>query len=207
LIVGVSHYFKLPIRVRWSGEISVIGNKAKLRRIKFTRTKTNGGRVHYLRPDDILVVLSRLPEELWERLRAVHFNDRSWGRRIAGYVNRARREITICAFPVSVSCTPFARLKYSNSPGTFGATRGEQWPRLAVRRFFLYEVFLHELGHLQMVNANAKSIRRQFASEKLAQDFANRWRRSLWAQDFDHNDAIHYPPSLTEKQKGGPALA
>jgi len=76
----------------------------------------------------------------------------------------------------------------------FGAVRGTQWPRLAVRRFLLYEVFLHELGHLQIVNPKAKTPRRRFASETLAQEFANHWRGILWAKPFDHPDSVHNPP-------------
>jgi hypothetical protein len=69
---------------------------------------------------------------------------------------------------------------------------------LAVRRFFLYDVFLHELGHLQIVDPSAKTNRRRFASESLAQEFANHWRRALWAQHFDHPDPAHNTPSSEE---------
>ncbi len=181
--------------------------QSRLRRIKFSFSVTHAGRIHYLPPDDVRVLLSRLPEELWQRLRAVHFNDRSLGRRIAGYVNMGHREIAICAFPASVSCTPLTSRKRidslatcggGHSPATFGASRGRQWPRLAVRRFFLYNLFLHELGHLQIVDPSAKAARRRFASESLAQDFANHWRRALWSQHFDHPDPVHNPPDSEE---------
>ena len=172
---------------------------AGIRRIKFTSSRTRGGRIHYLTPDDIRVLLSRLPEELWERLRAVHFNDQSRGARCAGYVNMGHREIAICAFPASVSCTPFSSRQWKTpSPATFGALRGRQWPRLAVRRFLLYDTFLHELGHLQIVVPSAKTVRRRFASEPLARQFANRWRRALWAEHFDHPDPVHNPPVREE---------
>ena len=121
----------------------------------------------------------RLPEELWERLRAVHFNDRSWGRRWGGYVNTGHREIAICASSGLGELQSLDSRKQGCSPATFGASRGRQWPRLAVRRFLLYNVFLHELGHLQIVVPSAKRVRRRFASETHAQKFANRWRRAL----------------------------
>jgi hypothetical protein len=170
--------------------------QSKLKRIKFTSTPTRSGRIHYLTPDDVCVLLGRLPEDLWERLRAVHFNDKSWGRRRAGYVNRARREIAICALPASVS--GYTARELGCSPSTFGAVRSKQWPQLAVRRFFLYNVFLHELGHLQVVDPDAKTDRRRFAVETLAQRFANRWRRKLWSEHFDHPDPIHNPPISDE---------
>ncbi len=172
--------------------------QSKLIRIKFSSSKTKSGRIHYLTSEDVLVLLSRLPEELWKRLRAVHFNDRGHGRRVAGYVSRSRREIAICAFPASGSCTPFTSRKDGTPPSMFGAVRGRQWPELAKRRHYLYNVFLHELGHLQIVNTSAKSANRRFASEKLAQNFANRWRRNLWSQHFDHPDPVHNPPRPDE---------
>jgi hypothetical protein len=170
--------------------------QAKLKRIQFSIAPTRAGRIHYLTADDVRVLLGRLPEELWERLRAVHFNDRGLQlcRHYAGYINMGRREITICAFPASVSCTPFTSRKKGSSPATFGAERGKQWPRLAVRRYLLYNTFLHELGHLQIVDPTAKTLRRRFASEMLAQRFAHDWRRTLWSKHFDHPDPVHNAP-------------
>ncbi|MBN2580536.1 MAG: hypothetical protein JXB10_16245 [Pirellulales bacterium] len=172
--------------------------QAKLKRIKFTFTPTRAGRIHYLTPEDVRVLLSRLPEKLWERLRAVHFNDRCRGKRTAGYTNRGRREIAICAFPASVSCSSYTSRKEGCSPNTFGAKRGKQWPRLAIRRFMLYDVFLHELGHLQIIDPDAKSLRRKFASETRADEFSKHWRRKLWSKHFDHSDTVHNPPSPHE---------
>ncbi len=176
---------------------------SRIRQIKFSASPTRRGRIHYLTPDDVRVLLGRLPEKLWQRLRAVHFNDRSRGRRCAGYVNMGHREVAICAFPASVSCTPYTSRDRGHSPATFGALRGRQWPRLAVRRYLLYNTFLHELGHLQIVDPAAKRLRRRFASETLAQEFANRWRRALWAEHFDHPDPVHNPPRSEELREAG----
>ena len=161
--------------------------------LRFTFTHPRCDRRHYITQDDVLVVLSRMPEETWQRLRVVHFNDRSFGARILGYVGQERREIAICALPPRVSLTRF--LAKGQTCEEFGAKRGAQWPQLAIRRFMLYEGFLHELGHLQLINAKRKSESLSFAREKYAQEFANKWRRKLWAEYFAHPDPAHNAPS------------
>jgi hypothetical protein len=160
--------------------------------IRYSYTEPANQRRHYVNGDDVDVLLARLPVELWERLRTVHFNDRGRGGRMAGYVNRGRREIALCAMPRRVSLT---RYLVRQSPRVFGAERVYLWSPWAVRRFMLYEVFLHELGHLQLVDPNAKRIQRRFASETKAQTFAEYWRKKLWSQPFDHPDPIHNPPT------------
>jgi len=161
--------------------------------VRFSRSTPGADRVHYANEDDIRVVLGRLPEQLWLRLRTVYFNDRSRGARILGYVNRGRRDIALCALPPRVS------LKASRCPPeVFGAGRGERWPVLAVRRVMLYDVFLHELGHLQIVDLSRPSLRLRFADEKLARSFAQYWRNRLWSSHFDHPDPVHNPPASEE---------
>jgi hypothetical protein len=168
-----------------------------LRRLfTFSCHPPGGDRRHFVTEADIRVVLDRLPGHLWERLRAVHFNDRAMGCRRLGYVRRGRDEIALCALPPRVSLAPF--LRRSQSPSRFGAVRGCQWPGLAVRRFMLYDVFLHELGHLQVVDGKAKAERRRFAGETRAQEFAEHWCRELWSRPFDHPDPVHGPPSREE---------
>jgi hypothetical protein len=164
--------------------------------IKFSTTKPKADRRHVLTEADIRVLLARLPEEVRARLRAVHFNDQSRGARALGYVNRERREIAICALPPRISLTRF--LLRRQSPRQFGARRGAQWPELAVRRFMLYDTFLHELGHLQVVDESAKSERRKFAMERRAEEFATEWRTRLWMNPFDHPDPVHNAPSHAE---------
>ncbi len=159
-----------------------------MRDIKFTYSKTGASRKHYIGEDDVRVLLSRLPKELWEKLQAVHFNDRAWGRRCLGYVTRGHREITICALPGRVSLSSYVTHR---SIRPFGAARGRQWPEIAVRRFMLYDVFLHELGHLQVVLPKATRLRRKFASETKAQEFADHWREKLWLYRFNHVDPVH----------------
>jgi hypothetical protein len=162
-----------------------------MRKIKFSTTIPGGDRRHYLTEEDVMVVLSRLPEETWQQLHAVHFNDQARGNRLLGYVTGGRREIAICALPPRLS---LSRVAPGQQCEQFGARRGEQWPLLAIRRFLLYDVFLHELGHLQVVNEKTKSERLRFAREKRAQEFADRWRRKLWSEHFDHLDPVHNAP-------------
>jgi hypothetical protein len=160
--------------------------------VTFKYKKPRADRRHYLNQEDVLVLLGRLPGETWERLRTVHFNDRGFGARCLGYVTATKREITICALPPHVSLTRF--LVEGQTCEEFGAKRGAQWPHLAVRRFMLYDVVLHEIGHLQLINERTKSDRLRFAREKLAERFADKWRRRLWASYFDHPDPIHNSP-------------
>ncbi len=177
-----------------------------MKAIKFSTSRPYCDRRHYLSEDDVRVLLSRLPFETYSRLRHVHFNDQSRGARRLGYVNMGHREIAICALPPRVSLTRF--LVRRQSPAQFGAQRGVQWPEEAVRRFMLYDVFLHELGHLQLVRPQLKDPRRRFAMETLAQEFCDYWRGILWSQNFEHFDPIHNPPkrsnqSLQPKMKVG----
>jgi hypothetical protein len=170
----------------------------KLKRIKITVTPETacGDRRHHVMPAQIRTVLSRLPYHTWRRLREIHLNDTSLGVRRLGYVCRGRREITLCALPRRVSLTRF--LAGRDSPRHFGARRGAQWPALAVRRFVLYDVFLHQLGHLQVIRPDAKSDRMKFALDLKAQEFADFWRDRLWAVEFDHHDLVHNAPSTDE---------
>jgi len=73
--------------------------ESRISRIRFSICSAGADRVHYVTEENIRVVLSRLPSELWHRLRAVHFNDRSRGARVLGYVNEGLREIAVCALP------------------------------------------------------------------------------------------------------------
>ena len=163
-----------------------------MRTVKFTYSQVGCDRKHYLNEEDVRLVLSRLPLEVWSSLRAVHFNDKSWGNRRLGYANPREHEICICALPPRVSLTK--ALIRGQYPELFGAQRGRQWPEIAVRRFLLYDVLLHELGHLQMQILNHKSGRRTPARETRAERFADFWRDRLWAVRLDHPDPVHNPP-------------
>jgi hypothetical protein len=165
-------------------------------KVKFTTSSVGCDRRHYLTEDDVRVVLSRLPLETWNGLRKVHFNDKGRGGRLLGYANPREHEIAICALPPRVSMT--AALIRGQSPGLFGAVRGKQWPELAVRRFLLYDVLLHELGHLRMLTLKRTSSRRACSRETRAERFADYWRQRLWTVPLDHPDPVHNPPSPEE---------
>jgi len=172
-----------------------------MRRIHFSVIHPNAKRIHFVNETDVTVLLSRLPHELWQRLRGVHFNDRSFGVRRLGYVNRGRHDIALCALPQRLSLNACCRWN-ALSPSEFGALWGAKWPVLAVRRFMLYDVFLHELGHLQVFDSRRASRRLRFFDEKLANEFAISWRHRLWSTHFDHPDLVHNPPVATELAGG-----
>jgi hypothetical protein len=86
-------------------------------------------------------------------------------------------------------------------PTQFGARRGCRWPALALRRFLLYDVFLHELGHLQVIDEGARSDRLKFAREKRAQEFAMAWCKRLWSEPFARPDPVHNPPGTEELER------
>ncbi len=166
------------------------------RDIRFTVKKPGGDRVHHVSPDDVRVVLSRLPAESYRRVKAIHFNDQSRGGKSLGYSNRGRREIAMCSLPPRMSLTRF--LVKGQSPEMFGAQRGTQWPELAIRRFLLYNVLLHEIGHVQIIDPQAKGEYKKFAREGKAQEFGMMWCTKLWAEHFEHDDPVHNPPSNDE---------
>jgi len=169
------------------------------RAIKFTTKPAGGDRRHYINENDVKVVLNRLPEAVYSGLREVHFNDVGFGTprtRGAGYTGWSNTSIAICALPPRFSFNKFCGRK--TSPLVFGAKRGCQWSELAIRRYLLYRVLLHEIGHHQIVDPSAKSERRKYAGETKAQEFADNWRKQLWSQHFDHPDPVHNPPSKEE---------
>jgi hypothetical protein len=71
----------------------------------------------------------------------------------------------------------------------------------------LYEVFLHELGHLQVIDAEATTERRKYAMETKAQEFAMGWCKRLWSERFDHPDPAHNPPREVELSDEDPVLS
>jgi hypothetical protein len=155
-----------------------------------------GARRHYVDQADVEIVLGRLPPDVTARIRRIHFTDDARGNRVLGYVTRGRREIALNALPLHVSLNQF--IGGTQSAPMFGAVKGAQWPPLAVRRFMLYDVLLHEIGHLQVIHEKARTVRRKFGEEIAAQDFANRWREDLWSKPFGHTDPVHDPPSGEE---------
>lgn len=164
--------------------------------IRITIRPAKADRVYHISEEDVRVVLSRVPAETLRRVKAIYFNDESRGARRLGYTNRGRREIALCALPPRMSMTRF--LAKGQTPEQFGARRGSQWPLLAIRRFLLYNVLLHQIGHLQIIDASAKGAMRKFAREPKAQEFAMFWCNKLWSQHYDHPDPVHNRPTKEE---------
>jgi hypothetical protein len=154
--------------------------------------------VCYLSRSDIDTAINRIPIEYRKRLREIITWNGSYGVRRLGFVTRrGRRDISLCTcLPPRVSLGRF--LRKGQSAKEFGAPMRGQWPPWAIRRFMLYNVLLHELGHLQLVIPKSKNWNRKYASETKAQDFADVWRRKLFMEPFDHSDPIHNPPTDEE---------
>jgi hypothetical protein len=47
--------------------------------------------------------------------------------------------------------------RFSRHPKEYGDRRGAQWSEVAIQRFLNYDVFLHELGHLQVVDSEPEA--------------------------------------------------
>ncbi|MFC2088351.1 hypothetical protein ACFLSX_02030 [Calditrichota bacterium] len=167
-----------------------------VREIKITVRPVKADRVYHISEEDVRIVLSRLPANTIQRVKAIYFNYESWGVRKLGYTNRGRREIALCALPPRVSLTRF--LVKGQTPEQFGAKQGAQWPLLAIRRFMLYDVLLHEIGHLQIIDDTAKGEMRKFAREPKSQEFAMYWCKKLWSQHYGHPNPVHNKPTREE---------
>jgi len=172
-------------------------NEAQLNRIHFNYRKPHSNYRHFVDVEDVKTVLRRLPYEVCERLKAVHLNNRSRGGRVLGYTTtRGRREVSLCSLPARM--TVRGALRFPHTPEMFGGTQTGQWPTLAVRRFMLYGVLLHEVGHLQLVREKGRGPQRKFAREPLAEAFAGVWGPEIWATPIEHTDPAHHPPSEEE---------
>jgi hypothetical protein len=171
------------------------GSRRSPRRKRATRETDD--LVTYINQREIDLVIGRVPEELAPRIREV-FARRSSDASILGSVStRGRRDINLSTrLPVRVSLRGY--LHGGQSPDEFGAPKVGQWPPWAVRRFLLYDVLFHEIGHLQIVDPKASRVKRKFASETKAQEFADELRRTLYSTQFDHPDPIHNAPTAAE---------
>jgi len=161
-----------------------------MKRVRFVTHPIRSDRRHRVNEEDVRVVLGRLPAEVIAPLREVHFNDRFGRQAVLGYADPGSGALALCAIPYGISFVRYQGCR----PAEFGAQRGRQWPFLAVRRFMLYDVLLHELGHLQRLPRRSRRHGR-VPGEPMAREFADYWRRRLWAQPFDHPDPVHNPPS------------
>jgi hypothetical protein len=162
------------------------------------KRKTELDLVTYVTQDDVEVVIQRIPKEFRTRLRDVFISHRSRGVRWLGSVRiRGRRDIDLYAkLPPRLSLGRF--LHRGHSAHMYAAPARGQWPPWAIRRYLLYQVFLHELGHLQLVDPATPNWKRKYAGQTRAQEFADEWRTTLWSSRCDHPDPIHNPPRPEE---------
>lgn len=146
---------------------------------------------------DVNTVLERLDPTLLDRLGDVRLLGSSRGGRQLGYVTtRGRRDVTLCSIlPIRISMREIMRR--GNRAAEFGAPKRGQWPSWAIRRLMLYQVLLHEIGHLQIVRASSR-IKRRFAAEPLADEFAADLRGTLYSTPSAHGDPVHNAPSDEE---------
>ncbi|MCP4593484.1 MAG: hypothetical protein GY842_22330 [bacterium] len=165
------------------------------------RRRTENNMVSYFGYGDVHKVLLRVPGRFKERLREIHLRSARGGIRVLGCVTRGRRDIVlVCHLPPRVSLRRF--IVPGQSATEFGAPRRGQWPPWAVRRFLLYDVLLHELGHLQLVAPGARPLNR-FAGEPLSQRFADKLRREIWADSLPGAASVHDPPTEDELEALG----
>lgn len=162
------------------------------------KRKTEPDVVKYISQQDIEIVKQRIPKEFCTRLREIFIWGESYGVKQLGWVTKkGRRDVNLCVFlPYRVSLRQF--LVKGQSALEFGTPIRGQWTPWAVRRFLLYDVFLHEIGHLQIIDSKNSNNNRKFASEPKAQEFADNLRRELWETQFDHLDPIHNSPQDDE---------
>jgi hypothetical protein len=153
--------------------------------------------ISYVDTRDVDVVVERVPVEYRTRMRDI-FRKRSSDAKILGSVTtRGRRDVQLSTrLPIRVSLRGY--LHGGQSAEEFGAPKVGQWPPWAVRRFLLYDVLFHEIGHLQVVDDKASRVERKFASETRAQEFADEMRRTLYSEQCDHPDPIHNAPTAAE---------
>lgn len=174
-------------------------------RLRFVTHPTRGKREHKVSEEDVRFVLSRLPDETWSFLREVHFNDRIGQNGCLGYACHRSHSLALCALPPRLSFAHYCH-RQECRPEVFGASFGRQWPHLAVRRFILYYVFLHELGHLQPLPRGGPAHRRGIPGEAMAREFAHHWREQLWSYPFaESEDPVHRPPPLPECCRPNPS--
>jgi tetratricopeptide (TPR) repeat protein len=165
-----------------------------LSRIRFVVHPIHSNRNYHVTPDNVKIVLGQLPPETWSRLREVHFRD-DFAQGLLGYANLRSGQLALTALPHRMSFGNYLDRQECQA-AEFGAQLSAQWPQLAIRRFILYYVLLHELGHLQIIRPGSK--RRHFSGERCAREFGHYWRRELWASPFQHPDPVHRPPTPPE---------
>ena len=145
--------------------------------------------------DDYRSVLQRLPSELTSPLKAIVLR-RTPKRDVALGVEAWKRWscVVMNAFPksmqMSIGPQPTRALIRHYAPWCRNLDwvdyRGWtfEWSHEELRRYYLYHLFLHELGHMNEPSTN--SVRR---SEAFAENFALEWARRLGELDESYEEA------------------
>jgi len=151
--------------------------------LRIIRENPSKAYIHPVSPKQILEVLDRLPSELTSCIKAVVL------RRLPKSDEEKLVEARIRYFCIILNAFPRdLRMVFTLKPvrSVFShmepwCTRWEekdekwilQWTAREIRRYYLYHLLLHEVGHL---NGNYSSWKR---SESFAENFALEWARNL----------------------------
>ncbi len=149
------------------------------------RENPSGAFFHPCRGNEYLAILERLPSGLCEGLSAVVLRRTPKLDADLGVEARKRyRCVILNAFPRSLLMTwtagagPAARRHYERWCAGEWKERGHQvelrWSIEELRRYYLYHLFLHELGHINQPWFH--SVRRR---EEFAENFALEWAAKL----------------------------
>jgi hypothetical protein len=140
---------------------------------------------HPCSAEEYVQVLSQLPSELTLGLKAIVLRRMSKTDALFGVEARRRfRCVLINSFPVSHRMdwgpkppTEFSIRHYKPWCSNWITDEGRwflQWSKDEIRRYYLYHLFLHELGHINQPPFHALKRREDFA-----EGFALEWARKL----------------------------
>jgi len=166
--------------------------------IIFHEKEVRGDLHRFVTKEDILTLLNRLPLEEYQQLKTVTF-ETCGGAYQFGYVFYKRvKGIVLCDQPLRMGMKE-ADAKRGHLI-EYGGLNNMKWPIIAIRRYMLYNVFLHELRHTHIVNPHKKLTRHKIPFEKLANEYSDFWRGELYKDKFDHHDPVHNLPTLDEQE-------
>jgi len=153
--------------------------------LRLVRENPSRGFYHPCSTEEYVQVLSQLPENLSHRLKAIVLRRTSKTDALFGVEARRRfRCVLINSFPSSRCMvwgakppTDQARRHYQPWCVNWKIVEGKwvlEWSEDEVRRYYLYHLFLHELGHINQPPFHALKRREDFA-----EGFALEWARTL----------------------------
>jgi len=149
--------------------------------------------LHPASVEDVAELVAHLPPEDLSELTAINLRRVPWSSYerddAFGFYDPHDREITLRAFPSDLRLyiggrEPSERERREFDPFCRDWRRGPhgwylQWDEASLRRFYLYDVLLHEIGHHVADRGKPVGKTRRSANEAFAHDYARRWRRRL----------------------------